>query len=288
VRFNSIKVRDVGVLRDVFIDFSAIGGQVVAVCGANGSGKTTLLEVLAGSIYRSCPTRGKLIELASSRDSLVEVSVDYGETYTISHRLDALSKKSEALVTDVVGTPVVSSTKVRDVDSWAAEHLPSQEVLYSSIFAAQGSGGFIDLKEGDRKAVLLRVLGVEHLEQKAEAARAKARDAKRDAELAAARLGELSAVDVAEAERAHVEALAACATAEERHARRACRGRVARRRRGDRPHHLVPAATALAVLRVHPARPEFAVHLAVPCHAGLLTRRARARWRRPWRPGCRD
>jgi len=56
----------------------------------------------------------------------------------------------------------------------------------------------------------------------------------------------------------------------------------------DRPHHLVPASAALAVLGVRAAGPEFAVHVAVRGHACPLKSRPPARWRRPSRPGCRD
>lgn len=219
MRFESIKLRGLGPFRDeVEIDLAGIAGQIVAVTGQNGAGKSTLLELLAGAIYRETPTRGSLASLATARDAFVEARVANGAVHTIRQTVDAVSGKGEALVLDEVGVPVLPDTKIRSYDGWAAEHLPSPEVLYSSIFAAQGSGGFIDLKAGDRKAVLLRVLGVEHLEAKAEIARFYARDAKREAELASARLAEIDAVDVAQAERAHAEALLTLETAEERHA----------------------------------------------------------------------
>lgn len=218
MRWESLRVRGLGPFREeVEIDLAGIAGQVVAVTGQNGAGKSTLLELLAGAIYRETPTRGSLASLATARDAFVEARVVNGAVHTIRQTVDSVSGKGEALVLDVAGAPVLPDTKVKAFDSWAAEHLPPAEVTFNSIFAAQGSGGFIDLKAGDRKAVLLRVLGVEHLEAKAEIARSRARDAKREAELASARLAEIDAVDVAEAERAHAEALQACTVAEDRH-----------------------------------------------------------------------
>lgn len=220
MRFESIKLRGLGPFREeVEVDLAGIAGGIVAVTGSNGAGKSTLLELLAGAIYRETPTRGSLASLATARDAFVEARVVNGAVHTIRQTIDAVSGKGEALVLDETGAPVLQDTKVKVFDGWAAEHLPSPEVTFNSIFAAQGSGGFIDLKAGDRKAVLLRVLGVEHLEQKAEAARAKARDAKREAELASARLAEIDAIDVAQAERAHAEATRALDEAEERHAK---------------------------------------------------------------------
>jgi exonuclease SbcC len=61
-------------------------------------------------------------------------------------------------------------------------------VLLSTVFAAQGTGGFLTAKPTERKTVLLRVLGVERLERLAEQARERLKVAKAALETAAARL----------------------------------------------------------------------------------------------------
>lgn len=174
MRFETIKGRNIGPFRELDIDFSAIPGVLVAVTGKNGAGKSTLLELLAGGMYRSTPTRGTLADLATARDSTLDVGVRNGKSYTMRHHLDALSRKVEAVVLDADGVALTEAGKVREVDAWVAQHLTSPEVLYTSSFAPQGSGGFLDQKPTARKAVLLRVLGIEHLEAKAEQARARA------------------------------------------------------------------------------------------------------------------
>src|SRR5690606_9063480 len=93
-----------------------------------------------------------------------------------------------AVVLDGDGTPLLTSAKIREFDTWAAAHLPPPQVLYSSTFAPQGSGGFLELKPGERKAVLLRVLGIERLEVLAEKAREKARATKAAVEVLTARI----------------------------------------------------------------------------------------------------
>lgn len=179
MRFDSIRVRGLGPFAgEVSLDLSEVQGPIVAVTGPNGAGKSTLLELMAAGLYREAPTRGSLAALATARDAFVEVKAVNGSSYTIRHLVDAVSGKGEAVVLDESGRAVLTSSKLREFDQWAAAHLPPPQVLYSSTFAPQGSGGFLELKPGDRKAVLLRVLGIERLELLAERAREKARDVK--------------------------------------------------------------------------------------------------------------
>lgn len=179
MRFSDLKVKGLGPFREeVTVNFDAISGMLVAVTGDNGAGKSTLLELLAGGMYRACPTRGALAALATVRDAFVEVGVVNGSSHRIRHVVDKVSGKGESVVTNAEGHPLVASGKMREYDAWASKHLPPPEVLYSSTFAAQGSGGFIDLKPAERKGVLLRVLGIERLEALAEKAREHVRASK--------------------------------------------------------------------------------------------------------------
>jgi exonuclease SbcC len=202
VRFDHISLQGLGPFHSrVDLDLASIPGRIVAVCGENGAGKSTLLELLAGALYRQTPTRGTLVELATDRNAFVEARVVNGSSWTLRHTLDAISGKGEALVLDGAGAPVLADTKVRSFDAWRAAHLPTPEVLYSSMFAPQGSGGFLELKPGDRKAVLLRVLGIEALECQAEGARERQRGAKQALDILQARIADERArgLDVATA-----------------------------------------------------------------------------------------
>lgn len=188
MRLNRLKLRNLGPFSEVDLDFSAIEGKLVAITGGNGAGKSTLLELMVGAIYRNCPTRGSLSGLATARDAFVEASVVNGESWHIRQLVDAVSGKGEAVVVDGAGKSALDSSKVSEYDKWAAKNLPSESVMYSTLFAAQGSSGFLDMKPGPRKALLLRVLGIEHLEGLAEKARAKATKAKSALEILQARL----------------------------------------------------------------------------------------------------
>ena len=179
MRFDRLTLRGLGPFHtQVAIDFGALPGPLVAISGLNGAGKSVLLESLAAACYRRTPTRGTLGELATARDAFCEVQITNGSSYLLRQTVDAHTGKGESLIVDAeTGAPIVESGKRRDADRWVAEHLPLPEVLYSSTFGAQGKGGFLDLDPAERKRVILRVLGHEHLEELARLAGERARAA---------------------------------------------------------------------------------------------------------------
>lgn len=190
MRWERIKIGGLGPFKAVDIDLAAIDGTLIAVTGDNGAGKSTLLELLAGALYRQCRTRGTLTSLAKGRDAYVEVHAVNGHAFTIRQTVDGIGGKGESLVLDSDGRAVLESTKVTHFDAWAKDHLLPPEVLYCSSFAAQKSAGFVGLSKGDRKAVLLRILGIERYERMAERARERARGAKATADQIRARLAD--------------------------------------------------------------------------------------------------
>lgn len=206
MRLESFRVKGFGPFRSEFaVDLSALGeARLVAIVGPNGAGKSTALELaLPGALYRSTPTRGALRDLATERAAFLESRVVNGQAWTIRHTCDVVSGKGESVVLDADGTPVLESSKVKEFDQWAARHLPSPEVLFSTVFAPQGASGFLGMKPGERKAVLLRVLGVERLEAMAERARERAREQRQALTVLEARIADerQRGGDVAELER---------------------------------------------------------------------------------------
>ncbi len=156
---------------DIKINFDEIPGQVIAIVGENGSGKTRFVESWPGAMYRKAPTHGALAPWAAAQDSFVEASFVNGAPWTARQCLNAVNGKSEAQLLDGEGKAVLESTKVREFEAWAASHLPAPEVFFNSLFSAQGTNGLLGLPSAERKAVVLRALGVEDLEAKAERAR---------------------------------------------------------------------------------------------------------------------
>jgi DNA repair exonuclease SbcCD ATPase subunit len=148
MRFDGIKVRNLGVLREVDLDFTAIDGQLVAVTGPNGAGKSSLLELLAGGLFRDCPTRGSIGSLATARDSSVEVRVTNGCSVTVTQTFDCVSKKGETQILDEHGAPLLSTSKVSEGDEWVRAHVIAPSVLFASSFSPQAAGGFVARDKG--------------------------------------------------------------------------------------------------------------------------------------------
>jgi DNA repair exonuclease SbcCD ATPase subunit len=213
MRFNHIIAREIGTFRELRVDFNECAGPLVAITGPNGAGKSTMLELLMAGVDRRTATRGSLVDLARSRDGFLEVGFAHGGEWTTRHTVDAVSGKGESLVLDGAGKSVLDDAKVRTFDAWSAANMPSREVLESSLIAVQGSHGFLDLSAGARKAVLLRVIGIERLEKAAEEAREWRREAMGHRDRAEAALAEVRGEDVAQVEKRLADARAELATA---------------------------------------------------------------------------
>lgn len=207
MRLKSVSLHNIGspFKQPIYLDIDAIPGLLVAFVGENGAGKSTLLEAgLPGVMYRDTPTRGSLLSLAIDRDCYVESEIVNGKAYKIRQTIGQVGNtpKGTSYVEDADGKSLLSSTNVSEFDRWAKDNLPSSEVLYASIFGAQGGeGNILDMKEGDRKAVILRSLGIEKYETMARAARERAAAERTKLESLAARIKdeEERGLDLAEA-----------------------------------------------------------------------------------------
>lgn len=176
MRLKSCTFHNMGPFADFTVDLEALGEdqKLVALVGRNGAGKSFTLEAaIAGASYRKMPTNGTLVKRATARDSWMEAKLHYGQGWTIRHVVDAVSGKSEAVVLSESGAPVLADTKVSSFDAWAAKHLPDEDVLFSSVFAAQQSEGFVKMGSAERIDVILSVIGVSRLERMAKSARAR-------------------------------------------------------------------------------------------------------------------
>lgn len=205
MRLKSCQFHNFGPFSDFNLDLESLGDdkKLVALVGRNGSGKSCAIETaIAGAAYRKMPTNGSLVKRATARDSWVESRLHYGQGWTIRHLVDAVSGKGESVVLSESGAPAFADTKVSSFDQWSERHMPDSDVLFSSVFAAQQSEGFVQMTSAERIDVILSVIGVARLERMAKAARDRQAKASTElkavvARIAAAR-GDTATVEVAE------------------------------------------------------------------------------------------
>lgn len=174
----------------VEIDLRDLPPGLVSVVGGNGSGKTTLLEAMGPlPLYLELPSRGgALKDWFNRRDGEVDLTFEYaGSTWRSLLQVDpeysAGRGRTEAFLWR--DQKPLNDGKVRTYSEAVAAHLPCREVFLASAFAAQdGTGNFLALGEGDRKALFASLLGLAELQTLAD----RARDHRRPLDAIASRL----------------------------------------------------------------------------------------------------
>jgi exonuclease SbcC len=187
---------------EVSLDLAALGPGLIAIAGPNGAGKSTILEAIPGCLYRESPTYGPVSNIATARDARIELIGENESPFTARLDVDAVSGKSEAVLLDGAGGPV-AGPKVREYDKAIADHFPPLSVYLAAAFASQtGAGSLLKIDRAERRALFGRLLGLEHLENMAAAARDHSRQA--ETELAGIRAA-LAAVKEGSAEARELE-----------------------------------------------------------------------------------
>ena len=180
--FESVRLAGVGVFaEEVVLDLGALPGPLVAVVGEPGAGKSTLLEAFPGAVHpkRETPTRGSFDALADGhgKGSFVEVTFSASAAQGRSSYRVRYEPNRERAFLWRDGEEVRLDGKVSKVGAWLAEHVVEPEVVTSALFLGQRSEGLIDANGAERRAGLLRAIGIAEIERLAEATRRIARDA---------------------------------------------------------------------------------------------------------------
>lgn len=169
---------------EIEIDLSAIGEGLIALAGGNGQGKTTMLECSGpATLHRTFPSYEESFAdhvAPGVRHAFSELTFDLeGQTYRALVQCDpqfgAGRGKTEAFLLRLSGpdewTPIAGPL-VKDYDAAVRGILPPLDLFLASVFACQGGeGSFFRMVKGDRKALFSQMLGLAHLQEKAEGSR---------------------------------------------------------------------------------------------------------------------
>ena len=186
------------------VNVEQLEGPLTAIVAPNESGKTILASLMGpGLMYRNTPNRGALQDLSRSKDTqLTGVFEMNSKEYTLSHMINGLVKVktgSSSLACD--GKPVIQKATRTEYDDWAKTNLLPWDQYLALLFhsGTEDDGGhktsIIDMKDGDRTALMLRVLGIEFYGAIAERARRNATAVSSELDKVTARISELGDED---------------------------------------------------------------------------------------------
>lgn len=211
MRLRNFTICNMGTVKGtVTVDVDGLPGKLTAIWGPNGSGKTTVIELATqGALYRDTASRGSIADLATSRTSFVQSQFcgAHGLEFVVRQSYDAERRKAASLLLGLDGRPLrdahgrdyLVGTGVDEYDAWARVHLAAPAVTLASTILAQepsrklggkGAQGLLTMSAPDRRDVVLRALGAEVLDRRAELARDRAKEARAALDRLAERIAE--------------------------------------------------------------------------------------------------
>src|SRR6266540_2532156 len=258
MHLRSLSLRNYRVYRSVDLEFP---DGLVGIYGANGSGKTTLIEAVRYACYGDARTdKWELRTDGVGEDVRVELVFEHeGNTYDVRRRLKGRNLTPEG---EVFLNGQLAAQSVREANAYLARVLGmDQRAFLASVCAQQKElTAFATMVPGERRRLVLDLLGVSPVERALANVRERARDAKAASQGARAGLP-----DLAELEAAAAGAAAEQATAEQADLQAAAAEQAARQRQAEAEQAAADAeqtAKALEELRgrARLARTEAAGH----------------------------
>jgi DNA repair protein SbcC/Rad50 len=176
--------------------------RVIGIFGPNGGGKSTLVEAIEFALYGKARTAKQDIRTQGLlTDCVVDLAFEHGgRHYRVTRTIRGRNHTVDA---ELFGGDLQLATGVTDVDAEVRKLLRmDHQVFKASVFAEQKQlDAFSDVTKGERKKMVLRLLGIRPIETALVASRKESRERKADAERIATMLP-----DPAELERQLAEA----------------------------------------------------------------------------------
>lgn len=157
--------------------------RVIGIFGPNGSGKSALVEAILYGLYGRARTGKKEIRTQGVlTDCEVRIVFEHaGKQYEVRRAIKGRGNQPEA---ELLAGDLQLASGVSEVDAEVARLLHMDHAVFrASVFAEQKQlDAFSDMRKGERKEMVLRLLGIRPVDDARTAARKGARDAKQTAE----------------------------------------------------------------------------------------------------------
>jgi exonuclease SbcC len=208
MHLRTLTLRNYRVYRSVDLEFP---DGLIGIYGANGSGKSTLIESLRFAIYGDSRTdKWELRSAGVGDDVRVELVFEHeGNTYDVRRRLKGRNLTPEV---EVFLNGQLAAQSVREANAYLARVVGmDQRAFLASVCAQQKElTSFATMVPGERRRLVLDLLGVSPVERALTRVRERGRDARTEAAGARAGLPDLGGLEAAaieaEEERGRAEA----------------------------------------------------------------------------------
>src|SRR6266508_3018115 len=212
MHLRSLSLRNYRVYRAVDLEFP---DGLVGIYGPNGSGKSTIIEGVRYALYGDSRTdKWELRTAGVGEDVRVGLVCEHeGNTYEVRRRLNGRNLTPEV---EVFLNGQLAAQSAREANGYLARVLGmGQRAFLASVCAQQKElTAFATMDAGDRRRLVLDLLGVSPVERALARVREEARDAR-----AAAEQADRDAAEAEEAARAGLERRRAATAAAEARAR---------------------------------------------------------------------
>src|SRR5919108_6042356 len=224
MHLRTLTLRNYRVYRSVDLEFP---DGLIGIYGPNGSGKSTLIESLRFSLYGDSRTdKWELRTEGVGDDVRVELVFEHeGNTYDVRRRLKGRNLTPEV---EVFLNGQLAAQSVREANAYLARVVGmDQRAFLASVCAQQKElTAFATMVPGERRRLVLDLLGVSPVERALARIRERARDAKTASQGARAGLPDLAELEAAAAEAAAEQATADQADQQAAAAEQAARERL--------------------------------------------------------------
>src|SRR5215217_3143316 len=198
MHLRSLSLRNYRVYRSVDLEFP---DGLIGIYGPNGSGKSTLIESLRFALYGDSRTdKWELRSAGVGDDVRVELVFEHeGNTFDVRRRLKGRNLTPEV---EVFLNGQLAAQSVREANAYLARVVGmDQRAFLASVCAQQKElTSFATMVPGERRRLVLDLLGVSPVERALARVRERGRDAKTEAAGARAGLPDLAGLEAAAAE----------------------------------------------------------------------------------------
>lgn len=178
---KNVKIQNFANIKNLSLDFTALGKGIISIIGENGSGKTHLLNsLIITPLYRRLYPYNCFVQdhFSKTSESRIETTLSFG-TDTYSAILRGKCGKTPECFLIKNGVEALAGPGVREFDAAVTAIFPSEAMIKASLFSPQNdAAGFLAMDHETRHKVYARLMGLEEYDDYITSVKLRIRDLK--------------------------------------------------------------------------------------------------------------